>query len=167
MMKMHDFEINQLKKTVFFLDTISHRLIEDMKKITLGEDYGLYDLYYKNDIEYYEFKLFVPSYRIDFFPMSSNSYQLGIKKILQEYPNGFMEDVGLYIDNDYYHFDDAGLKSYDNYYDQVEEKIYDWFNRCWIKAGGLEITGNYTVSVYDSNRVFDLVNQVWIDKPRP
>ncbi len=165
-MKMQGFEIKQLEKIVSFLNNIAYRLIEDIKEVILEEDYGLYNLYSPKDIIYYEFKLFIPSNRIDFFPMSSNNYQLGIKKLLQEYPNGFMEDVGLYIDHDYYHFDDDGLKSFDNFYDQVQEKIYDWFNQCWIKAGGLEMTGNYSVSIYDSNKVFDLVNQNWIDKPK-
>ena len=54
---MTEKEKNQLHKISSFLDSISNRMVEDIKAI-FNEDYGLNDNYSKSDIAYYDFEVF-------------------------------------------------------------------------------------------------------------
>ena len=97
--------------------------------------------------------------------MSASAYQLGIKNILKDFPNGFMKDMKLDIDRDNYNFDFGDLKRLDNYETQLNEKIFNWFIECWAKAtDNIKIKGNYRVCEKHSNITFDLENQCWIPK---
>jgi len=160
---MKAFEKSHLNKISSFLDSISNRMIEDIKTIING-DYGLYDIYSEKDIEYYEFKVFTENYKIDFIPSSANHIQLGFKKTLLEYPCGFMHDMNLHIDINNYNFDNEDeLARHNEFYVQVEKRIIEWFNQCWITAGGIETTDNYRISIDHLNTSFDLIRQTWID----
>src|SRR5690606_38582768 len=160
--KMTEVEINQLNKISLFLDSISNRMIEDIKVI-INEDYGLHEKYSKGDIEFYEFELFEDGYRINFYPMDSEHNQLGLKKTLPEYPNGFLRDEDLDIDENYYDFDnEPDMDRMDEFYIELSKKVVDWFNICWKEAGGLNLKNKYSISIHDTDKLFDLTNQKWI-----
>lgn len=160
---MTETEKNQLHKISSFLDSISNRMVEDIKDI-FNEDYGLNDNYSKSDIAYYDFEVFEDGYRINFYPMDSDYNQLGFKKTLPEYPNGFLRDNDLDLDIDDYDFDNAAdMDRMDEFYIQLTKKVIDWFNQCWKDAGGLSVKHTYSISIHDSSEVFDLTNQKWID----
>lgn len=158
---MTEIEINQLNKISSFLDSISNRMIEDIKVIFDG-DYGLLEKYSESDIRFYEFELFEDGYRINFYPMDSDYSQLGFKKTLTEFPNGFLRDKDLDIDEDHYDFDnDSDMDRMDEFYIQLTKKVIEWFNECWKEAGGLNIENKYSISIHDSNDTYDLSNQKW------
>lgn len=164
-MKLKNFEKKQLEKVLSYLDRISELLITDIQQITAKNEYGLYETYSLSDVEYGEFNFFIPTYRIDFYPMSANHSQLGMKKILKDVPNGFMEDMKLDIDIDNYNLDNGDLESLNNYHSQLNKKIFNWFIQCWSKANErIKIIGNYRVCEQHSNITFDLENQHWILK---
>jgi len=157
-------EKNQLNLISSFLDSISNRMVEDIKGI-FNEDYGLNEKYSKSDIEFYEFELFEDGYRINFYPMDSEYNQLGFKKTLPEYPNGFLRDKDLDIDKDYYDFDnEADMERMDEFYMELSKQVIEWFNTCWKEAGGLHVKNKYSISIHDSDDTFDLANQKWINK---
>lgn len=160
---MTDIEKNQLNKISSFLDSISNRMMEDIKVIFNG-DYGLLEKYSEKDIQSYEFELFEDGYSINFYPMDAENNQLGFKKTLPEYPNGFLRDEDLDIDEDYYDFDnDADMDRMEAFYIQLSKKVVDWFNLCWKEAGGLNLKNKYSISIHDSYNVFDLTNQKWMN----
>ncbi|MEL7004225.1 MAG: hypothetical protein AAFN93_16010 [Bacteroidota bacterium] len=160
---MRGFEIEHFNKISSFLGKVSHHMITDIKEVLNG-DYGLYEIYSKDDIEFYDFKVFANDYRINFIPTSANHIQLGFKKLLSEYPNGFVNDMNLDIDIDNYNFDSDGeLARHNEFYVQLDKTVIEWFNQCWIKAGGTDQSDNYRISMYDLNRYFDLVDQAWVD----
>lgn len=160
---MTETEINQLDKILSFLDSISNRMVDDIE-IILNGDYGLLEKYSEEDIEFYEFELFEDGYRINFYPMDSDHNQLGFKKILSEYANGFLRDENLDIGVDSYDFNnEADMDRMDEFYIALSKKVIGWFNRCWKKAGGINLRNKYSISIHDSNEVFDLTNQKWIN----
>ena len=160
---MKDIEKNQLNKISIFLDSISNRMIEDIKAI-LNEDYGLQEKHSKSDIKFYEFEVFEDGYRINFYPMDSQYNQLGFKKTLPEYPNGFLRDQDLDIDHEFYDFNnETDMDRMDEFYSQLSKKVIEWFNKCWIEAGGLKVNNKYSISIHDSNDLYDLNNQKWIN----
>ena len=161
--KMTETEINQLDKISSFLDSISNRMVDDIKEIFDG-DYGLLEKYTQDDIEYFEFELFEDGYRINFYPMDAEYNQLGFKKTLTEYPNGFLRDENLNIDVDSYDFDnEADMDRMDEFYLTLSKKFMDWFNKCWQEAGGLNLKDKYSISIHDTTEVFDLTQQKWVN----
>jgi hypothetical protein len=160
---MNDIEKNQLNKISYFLSSISTRMVEDIKGI-FNEDYGLLEKHSKSDIEFYEFEVFEDGYRINFYPMDSRYNQLGFKKTLPEYPNGFLRDKDLDIDQEYYDFNNESDRNrMDEFYKQLSIIVLEWFNKCWKEAGGLHIDNKYSISIHDSNKIYDLNNQNWIN----
>lgn len=154
-------KINQLNKITLFLDSISSRMVDDIKIIIDGH-YGLLEKYSEGDIEFYKFEVFEDGYRINFYPMDSEHNQLGFKKTLPEYPNGFLRDENLDLDVDSYDFDnEAEIERMDEFYLALSKNVINWFNRCWKEAGGLNLNRNYTISIHDTYEVFDLTNQKW------
>ncbi|CAN0579756.1 unnamed protein product, partial [Laminaria digitata] len=144
---MTDIETNQLNIISSFLDSISNRMVEDIKEI-FNEDYGLLEEYSKSDIEYYDFEIFQDGYRINFYPMDSEYNQLGFKKTLSEYPNGFLSDKELDIDEDYYDFgNEADMERMDEFYMQLSKKVIKWFNECWKEADGMNVKKKYSISI--------------------
>lgn len=160
--KITSVEKNQLDKIATFLDLISVRLIEDINSVFEG-DYNLQNNKSENDIHFYEFELFEDGYRINFYPMDAKHNQLGFKKILPEYPNGFLRDEGLDVDEDGYDYEnDADMDRMDEFYIQLSKNIIYWFNNCWKKAGGSNFKYKASISIHESGKVFDLTHQKWI-----
>ena len=159
--KLNNSEENQLVKITSFLESIDHKMVDDIKKILNGE-YGLNKKNSNTTIEYFDFELKEDGFGIDFYPMDKDNTQLGYKKILPEYPNGFLRDMDLDIDTDNYDFDnDSEMERMDEFYVQLQIKVIDWFNRCWIKAGGLNAKESYVIKIHDSSTMFDLKRQKW------
>lgn len=158
-----NIEKNQLNKISSFLNSISNRMVEDIKGI-FNEDYGLLEKHSKSDIKFYEFEVFEDGYRINFYPMDSEYNQLGFKKTLPEYPNGFLRDKDLDLDHEFYDFNnESDMDRMDEFYMQLSKKVIEWFNKCWKEAGGLNVNNKYSISIHDSNDIYDLNNQKWID----
>lgn len=89
---------------------------------------------------------------------------MGFKQTLAEYPNGFIRDLNLDLNLDDYDFDnELDMDRMDTYYEKLEGTVLNWFNQCWIKAGGIDVEGNYSISSHDSGKAFDLINQKWMD----
>ena len=62
----------------------------------------------------------------------------------------------LDIDDSKYYYDDD-LKYLDNYDVQINKKIYDWFNNCWLEATKeSNITMRYWLTEHDRDKAFDL-----------
>jgi len=160
-MKLKAHETKHLNKISSFIHAISDRMIEDITEIMDGE-YGLYEIYAKEHIGFYDFQLF-RDYKIKFFPVRDDNVQLGFRETLTEYPNGFIHDKKLYLDESHYQFDDEDLAVIDEFYRQVDKRVMDWFNQCWIKAGGLDLTDHYRISIFNEDIMFDLKHQKWID----
>jgi Fe-S-cluster formation regulator IscX/YfhJ len=158
--QLAETEKNQLQKISSFLDSISHRLIEDIQQI-LNEDVGLNKRYAKEDITSLDFELNQDGYRINLYPMNSENAQLGHKQLLPEYPNGFVNDKNFVMYEEDFDDDEERMDEYDR---QLEAMVFDWFNLCWKKAGGLNSKENYTISVHNANKSFDLKRRKWVKK---
>ena len=161
--KLTESEKNQLAKITSFLDSVSNTMIEEINEVLIG-DVGLNNKFSKTDIAELVFEINVDGYRINLYPMDANNTQLGHKKILTKYPNGLIRDMDLDIDADDYDFDnDADMDRMDEFYEQLQTKVMDWFNACFINAGGLKVNEKYFISVHDSNKTYDLKCQIWVN----
>lgn len=162
---MTDIEKNQLNKISTFLESISNRMTEDITEIINGK-FERIEKYANNHIDIHEFTLFIDGYHIIYYAIDKDENQIGWKKTLPEYPAGFYHDrkLDLGLDTENYDFDNEDdmdrLEEYDM---QLEKIVINWFNDCWIKAGGLKAKGNYIFTVHDSYDVLDLKKQKWIE----
>jgi hypothetical protein len=157
--RLKEFELNRLREITSFLESMEKRMLEDLTTIING-DYGLHKKHVKEEIHFFDFEIFVDGFGIHFYPMDSENTQLGHKQLLPEYPNGFINDKDLKV---YAEDFDDDWDRIDAYEEQLEKKVFDWFNVCWKKAGGLKVKGNHTLKIHDTEKWFDLRRQKWID----
>lgn len=130
----------------------------------MNEDFGLNKKYTLGDIDLLDFEIDEDGYSINLYPMNPKNTQLGCKMILPEYPNGFLRDLDLDIDEDYYDFnDDADMDRMDEFYDKLQKNVISWFSECWQKAGGSNTNYKFYIASHDLNKSFDLKSQKWIN----
>lgn len=159
---MKETEKNQLAKISSFLDSISNRLIEELKTVLNG-DFGLYKNHTVSNVDLFDFEVSADGYAVSLYPMDAESTQLGYKQILSEYPNGFLRDTDLVLDTDSYDFDsDADMDRMDEPYDKLQMIFTKWFGDCWQAVGGLETDRKFYLAMHDSNRSLDLKSRKWV-----
>ena len=163
---MTETEKAQLNKVSNFLDSIASKMSEQISSIMNGE-FMKVEKYAANEIAVNEYILFEDGYRIVYYALDDDENQIGYQPTLPEYPDGFMrskELSHLALDTDDYDFDnDADMDRMDEYYLQLEKIVTNWFNQCWLKAGGIEASGKHLFSVHDSYDILDLKQQKWIE----
>jgi len=162
---MTEIEKNELSKISTFLESISNKMIADISEIINGK-FERIEKYINNDIETNEFTLFIDGYVINYYAIDKDANQIGFKKTLPEYTGGFMRDrkLNLGVDTENYDFDNEDdMERLEEYDIQLERIVINWFNKCWLKAGGLEAKGNYIFTIHDSYDVLDLKKQKWIE----
>lgn len=159
---MKNAEINQLKRISDFLNSISHKMTEDLKSVRSG-DLGLINPDDKSKIQFVDFGINEDGYTIFLHPMDSENNQLGYKKLLLDYPNGFLRDEGLDLNTDGYDLDDEDvLDRLDEFDAALKSEFTKWFSECWDKADGVNAEHKFYFVSHDDDRSFDLSSKKWI-----
>lgn len=108
-----------------------------------------------------DFEVFPGGYRIGFYPMDDESTQLGFAYAVEE---------DLLPDKHY-----CPLEKHDDSSAQTQALVtaweqrlntivIDWFRRCWTGAGTRGFGVPTYISIHDTNIVFDLLNDRYIDR---
>lgn len=158
---MTDKEIQLFHKTQAVLESVSTVLIKDLN-VVLNENFDLFESYSVKDIAFLDFEVTLEGC-IRLYPSDKDWTQLGYKILLKEFPSGLIVDHQVELNLDEYDFDnDEDMDRMDAYHEKVEAVIFEWFSKCWDKAGGLESKYKFYLGTHDAYQVFDLKHKIWI-----
>jgi hypothetical protein len=160
---MQEKEVNHLNEVLHYLNSLTERMKEDLKLIFDG-DFGLYVNSKKEDVKFFEFVLDIDGYHINFHSRDEEHGQIGHKKLLQEYPNGFINDKELGIQLHEYNYDNKEeMSRIDKYSDNLLAEYINWFSICWDETIGSFTKDDYTLVLNFNNATYHLNEKKWID----
>jgi len=158
---MTDKEIQLFHKTQAVLESVSTVLIKDLN-VELNENFDLFESYSVKDIAFLDFEVTLEGC-IRLYPSDKDWTQLGYKILLKQFPNGLIVDYNLSLNLDEYDCDNENdMDRMDAYHEKVESAFFEWFSKCWDKAGGLDSKHKFYLGTHDASQVFDLKHKIWI-----